>query len=152
MVIMDVDGVLTDGGMYYGKNGEVLKKFNTRDGMGIQLLHQAGIKTAIITQERTDIIAHRAKKLEIKEVYQGIKDKCKALDIILRKNNFNYDEVAYIGDDINDISILNKVGFAVCPKDAHKDVKENVDYICSKIGGQGAVRELCELIISNKVL
>ena len=146
---MDVDGVLTDAGMYYGENGDEFKKFNTRDGMGISLLHDVGIKTAIITKETTNIVTKRAAKLGITEVHQGVVDKLKTLEFLASKYDLNYDEIAYVGDDINDIPILKRVGLANAVADADDKVKKNSDYVTKRKGGYGAVREIIDLILEN---
>ena len=152
MVIMDVDGVLTDGGMYYGENGEEFKQFNTRDGKGIALLHEAGIRTAIVTSEQTNIVARRAKKLNIEEVYQGVRDKLPVVERLLANYNLAPEAVCYIGDDMGDLEIFGKVGLAVAVDDAILELKRQADYVTQLGGGRGAVREVCELILKAKGL
>lgn len=146
---MDCDGVLTDAGMYYSENEDELKKFNTRDGMGIQLLHQAGIRTAIITGENTNIVKNRAKKMGVKEVYQGVTDKVAVMDGLLKKHNLSYNDVAYVGDDINDLELLKKVKYNFSVNDAIEAVKNEVHFVTKRKGGNGAVREIVELILSS---
>jgi YrbI family 3-deoxy-D-manno-octulosonate 8-phosphate phosphatase len=150
LVAMDCDGVLTDGGMYYTEDGNEIKKFNTRDGMGIGLLHKQGIKTAIITGEDTKIVMNRAKKLGIDEVILGCKDKLTAMKQLVQKYNLSFNEVSFIGDDINDIELLENVGVSFSVSDAMQIVKSKVDYVTSKKGGQGAVREVAEIIIKSQ--
>lgn len=150
MLVMDVDGVLTDAGMYYSESGDELKKFNTRDGMGISLIHKAGIITAFITQENTKIVVNRAKKLKIHELHQGVYDKLEVVKSLLKKYGLTLEEVAYIGDDINDLPLLEAVGFAITTRDSMHIVKNHVDYITRSKGGEGAVREVCELILKRK--
>ena len=145
LLITDVDGVMTDCGMYYSENGDELKKFNTRDGMAIQLLRERGIKTAIITKENTKIVEQRAKKLKIDEVFQGIDDKMAVLESLKNKYGFDYSEIAYIGDDVNDIPVLERVGFSFCPNDAVDDVKKICTAIAKENGGNGVVRGFYEL-------
>lgn len=152
LLVMDVDGVLTDSGMYYSENGDELKKFNTRDGMGIEIWHKTGFKTAIITKEKTDIVERRAAKLKITKVYQGFENKLDALEKLMSEYNLNYKEIAYIGDDIVDIPVLEKVGFSAAPQDAIEKVKEIVDYVTKKNGGDGAVREVIDLILNSKTM
>ncbi len=147
LVAMDCDGVLTDGGMYYSEKGDELKKFNTKDGKGIELLHKAGYITAIITGEDVNIVNNRAEKLKINEVHLGIKNKLECMRKIIRKYNIKLDEVAYIGDDINDLELLKNVGLGITVSDGMDIVKENADYITNAKGGQGAVREVAELIL-----
>ena len=143
----DVDGVLTDAGMYYSNSGEELKKFNTKDGKGIELLRKKGVITAIITSENTRTVERRAKKLKIDELYQGINDKLYVIKKIMKKYNVGLDEICYIGDDLNDLEVLKTVGFSFCPKDAVEEVKNVVDYICVKKGGEGCVREVCDCLL-----
>ena len=143
----DVDGVLTDAGMYYAESGDEWKKFNTRDGMGIKLLQRAGIITAIVTQERTKLVARRAEKLTIPELHQGVMDKLSLVREMAARYGFTLSQVAYIGDDINDLETLKAVGFSATPADGMPQVAAMVDYICQKKGGEGAVREIIEMIL-----
>lgn len=150
MLISDCDGVLTDGGMYYNANGDYLKKFNTKDGMGISKLKEYGIKFCIITGENSEIVKRRAEKLNIKEYYLGVKDKLKILDLLKNKYSITNEEIAYIGDDINDFAIMQNVGFACCPNDAIGTIKKVADYISSTKSGEGVVREVIDYILSNR--
>jgi YrbI family 3-deoxy-D-manno-octulosonate 8-phosphate phosphatase len=143
----DVDGVLTDAGMYYAESGDEWKKFNTRDGMGIKLLQRAGIITAIVTQERTKLVARRAEKLAIPELHQGVMDKLSLVREMAERHGLTLNQVAYIGDDINDLETLKAVGFSATPADGMPQVAVAVDYICQKKGGEGAVREIIEMIL-----
>jgi len=150
LFLSDVDGTLTDAGMYYGENGEEFKKFNTHDGKGFELLRLSGIKTGIITSENTKIVTNRAKKMKVDYLYQGLEYKGK-LDIakeICKKENISLDEVAYIGDDVNCKELLESVGLKACPNNALDEIK-NIPYIIklSKNGGNGAVREFIEYIL-----
>lgn len=144
----DVDGTMTDACMYYAENGIELKKFNFRDGMGFKLLHNAGIKTAIITSEYTNIVKMRADKLRVDYLSMGNLDKLSFIKNLCKKLNITLDEVAYIGDDINDIELLESVGYKACPGDAVNAVKniKNIIILDSK-GGNGAVREFIEMLI-----
>lgn len=151
LLITDVDGVLTDCGMYYSEYGDELKKFNTRDGMGIQLLREYGIKTAIITKENTKIVESRAKKLKVDDVHQGIDNKLIVFEELRKKYNLDYSEVVYVGDDINDIPVLEKTGISFCPNDAIDEVKDVCDYVLSKKGGEGTIREIVELVIGGRL-
>nr|WP_319998272.1 HAD hydrolase family protein [uncultured Draconibacterium sp.] len=152
LFLSDVDGVLTDGGMYYSESGDELKKFNTRDGMGFQLLREAGIKTGIITSENTKIAEDRAKKMRVDYLYQGKRNggKLSAAQEICEKEGLSLSEVAYIGDDINCIELLMSVGMAACPGDANLKVKDvpGVFTLGAK-GGEGAVREFVEKILAK---
>lgn len=150
LLITDCDGVLTDGGMYYSENGDELKKFNTKDGMGVQRLRSIGIDTIIITGEKSELVKRRAKKLGINEVYLGIKDKEPLVSEIATKRKIGLNEIAYLGDDINDLEAIKSVGLGCCVADAMKCVKDVSQYIISAKGGEGALREVAELIISNR--
>lgn len=144
LFLSDVDGTLTDGGMYYTENGDELKKFNTRDGMGFQLLREKGIKTGIVTSENTKIVERRANKLKLDFLVQGAKHegKLNAVKTICEQEGISLDEVAYIGDDINCIALLSEVGLAACPADAHASVKAIPGIrIMQHKGGDGCVRE-----------
>ena len=152
LFLTDVDGVLTDGGMYYSETGDELKKFNTRDGMGFHLLREAGIKSGIITTENTQIVERRAAKLKVDYVYQGKNTggKLQTAMEICRKEGITLAEAAYIGDDINCYDLLCNVGMAACPADAVEKIKTipNIK-ILRKKGGEGVVREFIELILGN---
>ena len=152
LFLTDVDGVLTDGGMYYSETGDELKKFNTRDGMGFHLLREAGIKSGIITTENTQIVERRAAKLKVDYVYQGKNTGGKlqtALEIC-RKEGITLAEAAYIGDDINCYDLLCEVGMAACPADAVDKIKTIPNIIIlRKKGGEGVVREFIEIILGN---
>lgn len=143
----DVDGVLTDAGMYYSESGEEMKKFNTRDGMGIKLLQRAGLITAIVTQERTKLVARRGEKLAIPEVHQGVMNKLELIRDMAGRHGLSMEQVAYIGDDVNDLEALKAVGFSATPADGLPQVAAVVHYICTKKGGEGAVREIIEMIL-----
>jgi 3-deoxy-D-manno-octulosonate 8-phosphate phosphatase (KDO 8-P phosphatase) len=144
----DVDGVLTDSGLYYSEDGNDLKKFNSKDGMGMVLLRQAGIRVAIITSEDTKIVERRAVKLKITDVIQGSKDKVAAMETVMKRHSLGWDEVAFIGDDVNDLELLKRVGFAAAPADAAEQNKKAAHYITVKNGGEGCVRELCDMLLS----
>jgi len=147
LLATDVDGVLTDAGMYYGSDGQEMKKFNTRDGLGLTLLRNAGFKLAIITSENSAIVANRAKKLRITDVYQGTFTKVEAMEELLVKYSLQWDEIAYIGDDYNDLALLARVGFAATPSDGTVRNKALAHYVTVKHGGGGCVREICDMIL-----
>lgn len=149
-VLTDSDGVLTDGGMYYSENGDELKKFNTKDGMGFKLLREAGIITGIITGENIELVRRRAEKMKVDEVFLGIQDKMKILDEICSKYNLDYEEIAYIGDDINDLEVIKTVGLGCTVNDGMQCVKEVAKLITNAKGGEGAVREIVEMILKAK--
>lgn len=151
LVLTDNDGVLTDNGVYYSATGELMKRFSIRDGMGIERLREIlGIETGIITGEVSDAIKKRAEKLAITNLYLGVKDKLEVLQIILKKHQLKSEEIAYIGDDVNDFEIIKAVGFSASPGDGMIFIKEMVDYVCEARSGDGAFRELAELIIAVK--
>ncbi len=150
IVISDVDGVLTNAGMYYSESGDELKKFNTHDGMAFQLLREKGIKTAIITSEETKIVSNRAKKLKVDHLIQGVKNigKLHATIEICKKEGLELCDVAYIGDDINCYELLTQVGVAACPKNATLKVKQIPNILLmKKSGGNGAFREFIDLLL-----
>ena len=150
LFITDVDGVLTDAGMYYTEAGDELKKFNTRDGMGLKLLREAGIKTGIITTENTKLVERRAAKLKVDYLVQGAYPKLDAAMEICRKEEVDISETAYIGDDVNCLELLQVVGLAACPSDAVKKVKALPNIlILEKKGGEGVVREFADLILEK---
>ncbi len=149
LLLTDSDGVLTDNGVYYGEDGEKLKRFSIRDGMGVERLRNlCGIDTGIVTGETSPSVKKRADKLQITELHLGVKDKAGRLKEILERKNISASQVAYIGDDVNDLSIMALAGFTACPADAMKQVIEKVDYVCHEKGGHGAFREFTEFIIS----
>ena len=147
ILILDVDGVMTDGKIIYDDDGKEIKIFDVKDGHGIKLLMRAGIDVAIITARESKVVLHRARNLGIEMVYQKAMDKVIAFEDILKKRQLSPQETAYIGDELVDIPLLRRVGFAVTVKDAVADVKKHVDYTTAKNGGCGAVREICELIL-----
>ncbi len=150
MVFTDVDGVLTDGGRYYNETGEILKKFHVRDGMGINILLRNGIKTIIVTKEKSKIVQKWASDVNVYKVYFNSIKKEETLDEISKKMRISLDQIAYIGDDVNDIEISKKVGFSAMPKDASILLKPVIDYVCKSNGGEGAFREIVDLIMLTK--
>jgi len=147
MLMLDIDGVMTDGRIIMDDEGRELKNFNVRDGHGLKVMQRYGIKVAIITGRQSNLVRHRAKDLDIKDVYQKVFNKKEVFEKILKKHKLSPDETAFIGDDIVDIPVLNRVGFSVAVADAVDVVKKQVDYITSHKGGKGAVREVCEMIL-----
>lgn len=149
LVATDCDGVLTDGGMYYSETGDELKKFNTLDGMGFELLRKAGIQTAILTGESTELVKKRAVKLKVDDLFMGQKDKLGALKQLCEKYGISLEETAYIGDDIFDIPAIEACGFGGAPQNALDEVKQRAVYVTKKSGGQGCFREFVEKILSE---
>lgn len=149
LLLTDVDGVLTDNGVYYGENGEVMKRFSIRDGMGVERLRKlCGIDTGIVTGELSPSVARRAEKLQIEHLYLGVKDKLGRLNEMMATHGLSWEEIAFIGDDVNDLEVLQRVGLSACPADAMEDVSRIVDYHCRERGGHGAFREFAEYIIA----
>jgi len=148
--LTDVDCVLTDGGMYYTENGDIMKKFHTRDGMGVSLLRKKKIATIIITKEKTKFVKKWAKNMNVEKLYDGIQKKEDLVIKICNKYNVTLQELAYIGDDVNDLELLKKVGLSATPADGITDAKKICNYICKSKGGEGAFRELADLILETK--
>jgi 3-deoxy-D-manno-octulosonate 8-phosphate phosphatase, YrbI family len=149
MLLTDCDGVLTDGGMYYSENGDEMKKFSTKDGMAFEILKSRDIITGIITGETRTLIKNRAAKLEVDELYMGVKEKLSIVKKLSEKYGISLCEIAYIGDDINDIKCIEKCGYTACPADAADEIKERTDYICKACGGEGVLREYVNYLINN---
>ena len=147
MLAFDVDGVMTDGSITYDENGVETKTFNCKDGHGIVRANNSGFITVIITARNNGTVTHRAKNLNFTEVCQGHKYKLPVLDELLKKYNLSYENVAYMGDDLPDICILENVGLACCPNDAVEEVKNICNFKSKFNGGRGAVRELCDFIL-----
>jgi len=150
LVITDVDGVLTDGGRYYSDKQEIFKRFHVRDGMGVNLLLRNDIKTIIITKEVSKIVKFWAKEMNIFKVYSGIKNKEKELEKICKFHKILPSEIAFIGDDVNDIELMKKVGFSATPSDGILQAKKIVSYVCKDSGGNGALREIADMILKEK--
>lgn len=145
LLVMDVDGTLTDGRIYIGSQGEVMKAFDVRDGFAIaHILPQLGIVPVIITGRSSSIVEQRAKELRILELYQGVQDKLSKLKDVAGKFNASSEEIAYVGDDLNDLECIRYCGFSACPADAISEIAKEVDYICKHNGGRGAVRDLID--------
>lgn len=147
LLAFDVDGVMTDGSVTYDENGVEYKTFNVKDGHGLIRVQKSGFITSVITARNNGTVEHRAKNLNITEIYQGQKYKLPALEEIMKKYNLSFENVSYMGDDLPDLCILEKVGLACCPNDAVKEVKDVCNFKSSFDGGRGAVRELCDFIL-----
>jgi N-acylneuraminate cytidylyltransferase len=150
MLIMDCDGTLTNGKATYDNNGDITKEFSMRDGMGHKLIREAGIKQVIISGSLEELIQKRGDKLQLDHVILDSHDKVADIKPILEKHNISWDNVAYIGDDINDYDIMKKCGFTACPNDALPKIKKIVDYICDRNGGDASVREFMDIILDNR--
>lgn len=147
LMIFDVDGILTDGSLHFGADGEVIKTFNVLDGHGIKLLQQSGVATAIISARQSPIVLRRATDLGIQHVFQGIHDKRSAFEQLLAQTNFAADACGFIGDDVIDLPILLRVGFSASVPNAHPEVRSRVHYLTEAGGGRGAAREVCDFIL-----
>ena len=147
LVIFDVDGVLTDGGLIMDKDGHEYKKFNSRDGHGMKMLQWNGVDIAIITGRSSDVVSHRMEGLGIKHVYQGQRDKRVAFYKLIEDLSLQPEQVAYVGDDVIDLPVLRKVGLAVAVQDAHELVKRHAHWQTPSCGGRGAARDVCDLIM-----
>lgn len=152
LVVTDIDGVWTDGGMYYDQTGNEWKKFNTSDSAGVLFLRLLQIPLGIITGENTEIVSRRAEKLKIPELHMGIKNKLEVAKGLCEKYKISLKEIAYIGDDINDIPLLDAVGFSACPANAPDYVKSHATLVLKKKGGDGAFREFVEYILEDEGL
>lgn len=150
LAVFDVDGVMTDGRLYFLSDGTEFKTFNTLDGLGIKMLMKIGIETAIITGRSSNVVENRAKSLGIQYYYHGREDKLIALDELLAKTKYHYEEVAYLGDDLPDLSAIRKVGVGMATANANDFVKHHALAVTQAKGGEGAVREFCELILSAR--
>ncbi|WP_024851297.1 KdsC family phosphatase [Hydrogenovibrio kuenenii] len=152
LLILDIDGVLSDNKLYYGDNGIEYKSFHTRDGHGMVMLQKSGIEIGIITGRKSPLIDKRMKDLKVKHVYQGVPDKLPTFLKLIEQEQLALDEIAYMGDDILDLPILTRVGLAACPKNADTEVPPHVHYVSRFNGGEGCVREMCELILKSQSL
>nr|WP_320116402.1 HAD-IIIA family hydrolase [uncultured Desulfuromonas sp.] len=152
LLLLDVDGVLTDGRIIYDNNAVESKAFHVRDGHGLKLLQRAGIKVGIITGRSSEVVSHRAAELGIEIVYQGAKNKLEPYEQILQDQGLSDQQVAYVGDDLVDLPILRRVGCSFTVADAVADIKPYVDYITTLPGGHGAVREVCDMLLRQSGL
>ncbi len=151
LLLTDCDGVLTDTGVYYSADGELMKRFSIRDGMGVERLKKhAEVEVGILTGENTNIVRKRAEKLKMEEVHLGVLNKAEILEEILQRKKLKPEEVAFIGDDVNDIEVMNIAGLTACPADATKFILKIADVIVESKGGYGAFRDFAELIIEAK--
>ena len=150
LVVMDVDGTMTDGGVYFDSNGVESKRFDVHDGAGILLAQQVGIEFMILTGRNSVCVERRASELKIKYVYQGVSDKLGFLEEFIQENELSFDEVAYIGDDLNDYRLMQAVGVKVCPSNAVKEIRDICDVKLSKNGGSGAIREFVEILLKDR--
>jgi len=146
-LVLDVDGVFTDGGIYYDAAGEMAKRFDMRDGMGLEILRQNGVEVMVLTSENSELVAKRMKKLQIEDTFLGVKDKYSFLKYILTTKNSSFDAVAYVGDDVNDLANICCSGWSFTPANATDIVKQHADIVLRNDSGAGAIREVCETIL-----
>ena len=147
LLIFDVDGVLTDGRLFFGDDGQEYKAFYSRDGLGMKLLQRSGVEIGVITARTSQVVEHRMQNLDIKHVYQGRLDKITAFDEMISKLNISPEHTAYVGDDVVDLPVMKRVGLAIAVQDAHPYVKKHAHWITHHNGGHGAARDACELIM-----
>ena len=147
LLLLDVDGVLTDGKITYTDKGEEIKSFNSKDGLGIRLLMDSGIKVGIITGRKSDALVHRCKNLGIELLFEGITDKLQTFKDILKKTGLHSDNTAFAGDDLPDLPVMKAVALAITPADAPEYIKEHADFVTRQKGGEGAIREICDKIL-----
>ena len=152
LLILDVDGVLTDGGLQFDNRGEEYKTFNSLDGHGIRMALDAGLEVSVITGRDSAIVRHRMRDLGVERLYQGCRDKREAFDDLLRQTGLEAVQCAYVGDDLPDLPILRRVGLAVAVQNAHDFVKQHCDWVTARSGGQGAVREVTDFILQSRAL
>jgi 3-deoxy-D-manno-octulosonate 8-phosphate phosphatase (KDO 8-P phosphatase) len=152
LVILDIDGVLTDGGLHFDNRGEEYKTFNSLDGHGIRMLLDCGIQVAVITGRQSEIVKHRMGDLGVKLIYQGYRDKLPAFDRLLQDTELRPEQLAYVGDDLPDLPVMQRVGFAIAVQNAHSFVKQHCDWVTSSSGGKGAVREVADFILQAQSL
>lgn len=152
LLLLDVDGVMTNGEIIIGQNGELCKAFNAMDGLGISLAKRYGIQVGIITGRKSGIVEHRAAELNIDMLYMGIKNKFETLKEILMQGQYTAEQIAFMGDDLNDLPIIKNVGFVIAPANAAVELRERAHYICRRSGGNGAIREAIEYILKNQGL
>ncbi|MFT7675893.1 MAG: 3-deoxy-D-manno-octulosonate 8-phosphate phosphatase (KDO 8-P phosphatase) [Gammaproteobacteria bacterium] len=148
LLILDVDGILTDGGLFFDNQGNELKRFNALDGHGIKMLIEHSIEVAIITGRSSEIVKNRARELGITHLYQGYTDKISAFQELMKEIPLNPDEIAYMGDDLPDLEVMLKIGLSITVPNADDQVKQYADWLTSRHGGQGAVREVCNYLLS----
>jgi 3-deoxy-D-manno-octulosonate 8-phosphate phosphatase (KDO 8-P phosphatase) len=150
LVIFDIDGVMTDGSLFMGDNGEEYKAFNSQDGHGMRMLQEGGVRAAVITGRSSQVVKHRMKDLGVSLIYQGYRDKRPAFESLLQAVALKPDQVAYVGDDVVDLPIMTQVGLSIAVQDAHPYVKQHAHWITPRNGGRGAVRDVCEMMLEAR--
>ena len=152
LVIFDIDGVMTDGGLFFDNNGEEYKAFNSLDGHGLRMLQECGVKVAVITGRQSELVKHRMHDLGVNLLYQGYRDKTPAFEKLLKEVQLQKDQITYVGDDVVDLPIMSQLNFSIAVQNAHPFVKQHAHWITDRSGGRGAVRDVCEFILEAKGL
>ena len=150
LVIFDVDGVMTDGGLFFDNNGEEYKAFNSLDGHGLRMLQECGVQAAVITGRQSELVKHRMRDLGITLIYQGYRDKIPAFEALQKEVNLEKHQITYVGDDVVDLPIMSQLDFTIAVQNAHPFVKQHAHWITERSGGRGAVRDVCEFILEAK--
>lgn len=152
LIILDVDGVMTDGSLFFGDDGQQYKAFNSLDGHGIRMVQECGFAIAIITGRQSEVVNHRMNDLGVTTIYQGYRDKTPAYDQLIKDTCLSDDQIAYVGDDVVDLPVMSRVGLPIAVQNAHPYVKQHAEWVTEASGGRGAVREVCEMMIRSKGL
>jgi len=152
LVVFDIDGVMTDGSLFFGDDGQEYKAFNSFDGHGLRMLQECGVKVAVITGRKSKVVEHRMKDLGVTLIYQGYRDKTPAFEALLEEVKLPLDEITYVGDDVVDLPIMSQLNFAIATHNAHPFVKQHAHWITPRSGGRGAARDVVEFILNAKGL
>jgi 3-deoxy-D-manno-octulosonate 8-phosphate phosphatase (KDO 8-P phosphatase) len=152
LVIFDIDGVMTDGGLFFDNNGDEYKAFHSLDGHGLRMLQECGVRVAVITGRKSELVKHRMHDLGVTLLYQGYRDKRPAFEALLKEVDLGKDQITYVGDDVVDLPIMSQLNFAIAVQNAHPFVKQHAHWITDRSGGRGAVRDVCEFILEAKGL
>ena len=152
LVIFDIDGVMTDGSLFFDNNGDEYKAFNSLDGHGLRMLQECGVRVAVITGRKSELVKHRMSDLGVTLLYQGYRDKIPAFDSLLKEVNLEKNQITYVGDDVVDLPVMSQLEFTIAVQNAHPFVKKHAQWATERYGGRGAVREICEFILDAKGL
>ena len=152
LVIFDIDGVMTDGSLFFDNQGEEYKAFNSFDGHGLRMLQECGVRVAVITGRKSELVKHRMQDLGVNLLYQGYRDKTPAFELLMKEVNLQKEQITYVGDDVVDLPIMSQLNCAIAVQNAHPFVKQHAHWITDRSGGRGAVRDVCELILEAKGL
>jgi len=152
LVVFDIDGVMTDGSLFFGDDGQEYKAFHSLDGHGLRMLQECGVKVAVITGRKSNVVEHRMRDLGVTLIYQGYRDKTPAFEALLAEVKLPLDEITYVGDDVVDLPIMSQLGFAIATQNAHPFVKQHAHWITERSGGRGAARDVVEFILEAKGL